>query len=90
MINKPTYHSVDETVGRLRSSLQSRRITLFALIDQGGEAEKGGQKLKPAKLMIFGDPRTEAPLMLAAPSSAIDLPPKILIWEDAEGKAWVS
>jgi len=90
MINKPTNHSVDETVGKLKSILQAKGITLFALIDHSGEAEKVGMKMKPTKLMIFGNPKAGTPLMLAAPSSAIDLPLKILVWEDAEGKTWIS
>jgi len=90
MINKPANHSVDETVGKLRSILQAKGITLFALIDHSGEAEKVGMKMRPTKLMIFGNPKAGTPLMLAAPSSAIDLPLKILVWEDTEAKVWVS
>ncbi len=90
MVNKPTNHSVDETVGKLKSLLQAKGITLFALIDHSGEAEKVGMKMRPTKLMIFGNPKAGTPLMLAAPSSAIDLPLKILVWEDTEGKVWIS
>jgi len=90
VINKPSNHSVDETVGKLTSILQAKGVTLFALIDHSGEAEKVGLKMKPTKLMIFGSPKAGTPLMLAAPSSAIDLPLKILVWEDAEGKVWIS
>ncbi len=90
MSNKPTRHSVDETVGNLKSILQAKGVTLFALIDHSGEAEKVGMKMRPTKLVIFGNPRAGTPLMLAAPSSAIDLPLKILVWEDAEGKVWIS
>ncbi|MGA2517118.1 MAG: DUF302 domain-containing protein [Thermodesulfobacteriota bacterium] len=90
IIDKPTNHSVDETVGKLKSILQAKGVTLFALIDHSGEAEKVGMKMKPTKLMIFGNPKAGTPLMLAAPGSAIDLPLKILVWEDAEGKVWIS
>jgi uncharacterized protein (DUF302 family) len=83
-------HSVDETVEKLRGILQSRQITLFSLIDHSGEAEKIGLKMPPTKLLIFGNPKAGTPLMLAAPSSAIDLSLKILVWEDAQGKVWVS
>ncbi len=55
-----------------------------------GEAEKAGMKMRPTKLLIFGNPKAGTPVMLAAPSSAIDLPLKILIWEDAQGKVWLS
>ena len=90
IVSKVANHSVDETVGKLKSILQAKGVTLFALIDHSGEAEKVGMKMKPTKLLIFGNPKAGTPLMLAAPSSAIDLPLKILVWEDAEGKVWIS
>ena len=90
IIDKPSNHSVEQTVDKLRNILQSKGLTLFALIDHSGEAEKIGMKMPSTKLLIFGNPKAGTPLMLAAPSSAIDLPLKILIWEDARGKVWVS
>jgi uncharacterized protein (DUF302 family) len=63
---------------------------LFALIDHSGEAEKVGIPMKPTKLLIFGNPKAGTPVMQAAPTSAIDLPLKILVWEDAQGKVWIS
>jgi uncharacterized protein (DUF302 family) len=90
IVDVPSNHSVDETVERIKSILQSKGITLFALIDHSGEAEKVGMKMPPTKLLIFGSPKAGTPLMLAAPSIAIDLPLKILVWEDSEGKVWVS
>jgi uncharacterized protein (DUF302 family) len=83
-------HSVDETVERLKDLLQSNGITLFSLVDHSGEAENVGMKMPPTKLLIFGSPKGGTPLMLAAPSIAIDLPLKILVWEDTEGKVWLS
>ena len=90
IIAKASVHSVEQTVERLKSILQSKAITLFALIDHSGEAKKVGLKMPPTKLLLFGNPKAGTPLMLAAPSSAIDLPLKILIWEDVDGKVWVS
>ena len=90
LINIPSNHSVDQTVEKLKAILQSKGITLFALIDHSGEAAKAGMKMRPTKLLIFGSPKAGTPVMLAAPSSAIDLPLKILIWEDAQGKVWVT
>jgi len=90
IINKPSNKSVDETVERLKGILAAKGVTLFALIDHDGEAEKVGMKMPPTKLLIFGSPRAGTPLMLAAPSIAIDLPLKILIWEDSGGKVWIS
>ncbi len=86
----PSSHSVDEIVERLKAILKEKGVTLFALVDHSGEAAKVGMKMNPTKLMIFGSPQAGTPLMLAAPSAAIDLPLKILVWEDKEGKAWVS
>jgi uncharacterized protein (DUF302 family) len=90
IINKLSNHSVDETVEKLKGILQAKGVSLFALVDHSGEAEKAGMKMRPTKLLIFGSPKAGTPLMLAAPSSAIDLPLKMLIWEDAQGKVWVS
>jgi uncharacterized protein (DUF302 family) len=90
LINIPSNHSVDETVDKLKAILQSKGITIFALIDHSGEAIEAGIKMRPTKLLIFGNPKAGTPVMLVAPSSAIDLPLKILIWEDAQGKAWVT
>ena len=90
IINIPSHRSVDETVEKLKGILQAKEVTLFALVDHSGEAEKVGMKMRPTKLLIFGNPKAGTPLMLAAPSIAIDLPLKILIWEDGEGKVWIS
>jgi uncharacterized protein (DUF302 family) len=90
IIDIPSNHSVDETVEKLKGILQARGVNLFALVDHSGEAEKVGLKMGPTKLLIFGNPKAGTPVMLAAPSSAIDLPLKILIWEDAQQKVWVS
>jgi uncharacterized protein (DUF302 family)/uncharacterized membrane protein YidH (DUF202 family) len=90
IVDKPSNHSVEQTVEKLKNILQSKGVTLFALIDHSGEAEKVGMKMPPTKLLIFGSPKAGTPLMLAAPSSALDLPLKILIWEDVQGKVWVT
>jgi uncharacterized protein (DUF302 family) len=90
IIDKPSNHSVDQTVERLKNILQAKGVNLFVLVDHSGEAEKVGMKMRPTKLLIFGNPKAGTPLMLAAPSIAIDLPLKILIWEDAPGKVWIS
>ena len=90
ILDKPSNRSVEQTVEKLKNILQSRGVTLFAVIDHSGEAEKVGMKMPPTKLLIFGSPKAGTPLMLAAPSSALDLPLKILIWQDAQGKVWVT
>jgi uncharacterized protein (DUF302 family) len=83
-------YSVDETLKRLESVLAQRGLQVFALIDHSGEAEKVGMKMRPTKVLIFGSPKGGTPVMLAAPTVAIDLPLKALISQDAEGKVWVS
>jgi uncharacterized protein (DUF302 family) len=90
IIDIPSNHSVDETVEKLMGILQTNGVTLFALVDHSGEAEKAGMRMRPTKLQIFGNPKAGTPVMVAAPSSAIDLPLKILIWEDAERRVWVA
>jgi uncharacterized protein (DUF302 family) len=86
----PSAHSVDETVVRLKTILEAKAVTLFALVDHSGEAEKVGIKMPPTKLLIFGNPAAGTPLMIAAPSIAIDLPLKILVAEDAAGHVSLS
>ena len=90
IVRIPTNHSVDEIVARLKELLTAKGITLFALVDHSGEAEKAGLHMPPTKLLIFGSPKAGTPLMLASPGIALDLPLKILIAEDAEGKVWLS
>ena len=90
IIDTPSSHSVDEAVEKLKGILQDKGITLFALVDHSGEAEKVGMKMRPTKLIIFGSPKAGTPLMLATPSIAIDLPLKVLVWEDSQGKTWLS
>jgi uncharacterized protein (DUF302 family) len=90
IVNKPSKHSVEQTVEALSNILKSNGVAVFALIDHSGEAEKVGLKMRPTKLLIFGNPKAGTPLMLASPSVAVDLPLKLLVWEDAQGKVWVS
>jgi uncharacterized protein (DUF302 family) len=90
IVSKKSNLSVDETLEKLKSLLLAKGVAIFAIIDHSGEAEKVGLKMPPTKLIIFGSPKAGTPLMLAAPSVAIDLPLKILISEDAEGNTWVS
>ena len=90
LIHLPSQHSVDDTLQRLRALLAEKNITIFVLVDHGGEAAKVGLQMRPTKLLIFGNPKGGTPLMQAAPSVAIDLPLKALIWEDADAKVWLT
>jgi len=82
--------TVDRTVAALEEILQAKGVKLFTIVDHSGEAEKAGLEMRPTKLLIFGNPKAGTPLMIAAPSIALDLPLKILVAEDAEGKVWIS
>ena len=90
IVDVPSNHSVDQTVERFKGILNAKGVTLFALVDHSGEAEKVGMKMPATKLLIFLSPKGGTPVMLAAPSIAIDLPLKVLFWEDSPGKVWVS
>jgi uncharacterized protein (DUF302 family) len=83
-------HSVNATVEKLKGILNAKGVMLFALVDHSGEAEKAGMTMRPTKLLIFGNPKAGTPLMLASPSIALDLPLKILVWEDADNMTWIS
>jgi len=83
-------HTVDKTVQRFEDILAERGLKLFALIDHSGEAARVGMKMRPTKVLIFGSPKSGTPVMVAAPSVAIDLPLKVLVAEDENGKVWVS
>src|ERR1700688_2624652 len=90
IVTIPSHQSVDQTVQKIEGILQSKGVKLFALVDHSGEAEKLGMRMRPTKLLIFGNPIAGTPLMIASPSIAIDLPLKVLVSEDAAGKVWIS
>ena len=83
-------YSVPETLDRLESMAKIKGLTIFARIDFSGDAARNGLELRPAQLLVFGNPKAGTPLMVASPSVALDLPLKVLAWEDASGKVWVS
>ena len=90
IVQIPSNHSVDETVQKLEDILEAKGVMLFAVVDHSGEAAKAGMQMPNTKLLIFGSPKAGTPVMLAAPSIAIDLPLKILVAEDGAGKVSVS
>ncbi len=83
-------HSVAETVARLETILRAKNVKLFAIVDHSGEAERAGLKMPNTNLLIFGNPKGGTPPMPASPGVALDLPLKILVAEDTEGKVWIS
>ncbi len=90
IVNVRCQRSVEETAHRLEQLLAAKAVKLFTTIDHSGEAVKAGFEMRPCKLLIFGNPKAGTPLMLAAPSSALDLPLKILVWEKADGTTWIA
>lgn len=90
IISQPSPYSVDEVIDRLVTVLQAKGITIFARIEQKAEAEKAGLSLLPIQLLLFGSPKAGTPLMVAEPTSALDLPLKIVAWEAIGGKVWLS
>jgi len=90
LIQVSSRYSVDETVRRLEAAFVEKGMKVFAVIDHSGEAEKVGLKMRPTKVLIFGSPKGGTPLMVAAPSLAIDLPLKALVAEGADGTVSVT
>jgi uncharacterized protein (DUF302 family) len=90
IVSKASAYSVTETVTHIEQALTNKGLTLFALIDHSGEAERVGLTMQEAKLLIFGSPKAGTPLMVASPLLALDLPLKALIWRDTQGQVWAS
>src|SRR5271157_1806632 len=90
MVDIPSRYSVPESLVRLEAILKEKGLTIFARVDHSGEAKKVGLEMRPTQLVIFGSPKGGTPLMVAAPSLAIDLPLKALAWQDEGGKVWLS
>jgi len=90
LVQVASHYSLEETVRRLQAAFVAKGMQVFAVIDHSGEAEKAGLKMRPTKVVIFGSPKGGTPLMVAAPSLAIDLPLKALVAEDGQGKISVT
>lgn len=90
IISKESTYSVKESIDRLQKVLQAKGIVVFARIDQQAEAGKVGLDLSPIELIIFGNPKAGTPVMAALPLAGLDLPLKILAWQDNEQRVWLS
>jgi uncharacterized protein (DUF302 family) len=86
----PTADGVGETLDRLSALATSRGMKLFARIDFSKDAAAAGLTLKPMQLLILGNPASGTPLLAAAPSAGLDLPLKVLAWQDESGRNWIS
>jgi uncharacterized protein (DUF302 family) len=86
----PTQRSVGEVLDRVQSLARARGLMVFARIDFSGDAQRAGLDLRPTGLVILGNPKGGTPLIVASPTVALDLPLKILAWQDAEDRTWVA
>jgi len=90
VVSVASNHSVSDTIDRLESLVKAKGMTIFARIDFSADAAKAGLQMPPTQMLIFGNPKAGTPLMLAAPTVAIDLPLKALAREEGSGKVWLS
>ena len=90
LVTLPSAHGVSETIERLKSLLVQKEIQVFAHIDHAAEAKKVGQSLRPTQVLIFGNPKAGTPLMQSRQTMGLDLPLRALVWEDEEGKVWLT
>jgi uncharacterized protein (DUF302 family) len=89
MIRLRSTDSVDASFARLEAAVAQRGLTVFARIDFAADAAAAGLLLRPTRLLLFGNPRAGTPLIVAAPTVALDLPLKVLVWESEDGAVWV-
>jgi uncharacterized protein (DUF302 family) len=89
VVTKTRQGSVDDAVAKLSELVEARGLTLFAVVDHSGEARRAGLELRDTKVVIFGSPQAGTPVMQAVPLSALDLPLKVLVWDD-DGQTKVS
>ena len=90
VITKPSSKSVPETIDGLKRLMADRGFTVFNVIDHSGVAERAGVQMLDSKLVMFGKPAVGAAVMIAAPEAALDIPLKVLVWEDRNGAVSVS
>jgi uncharacterized protein (DUF302 family) len=90
VVTLPTHRSVEEAADRLASLIETKHILLFARINFAADAQSAGLAMNPAQLLVFGNPRAGTPLMQAVPTAALDLPLKVLVWQDDDDRVWFS
>lgn len=90
IVTRASPSSVEETLERFKALVRSKGLTVFAQIDHSDEAAHVGLTMQPAHVLILGNPKAGTPLMVASPLLALDLPLKVLVWQDQAGHVWVS
>jgi uncharacterized protein (DUF302 family) len=86
----PSLHGPTETLERLEAAVTRHGMAVFARIDHGAAADKAGLELRPTVVLLFGNPRAGTPSMQRTPTLAIDLPLRMLIWQDDTGATWLA
>ncbi len=82
-------HSVKDTMDRFEAAAKGKGLNIFLRVDHAAGAKKIGKDLRPTELLVFGNPQGGTPLMECAQSAGIDLPLKVLAWQDAAGQSWL-
>lgn len=90
VITKRSKYSVPDTIDRIEKAVTEKGMKIFARINHAGEAKQAGLEMRPTELLLFGNPKGGTPLMVAKPTTAIDLPMKALAWEDEAGHVWLT
>lgn len=90
LVTQRSVHSAATTLDRLETAVKAAGLTVFARIDHAAGAAAVGMALRPLTVLIFGNAKGGTPLMVAQPTIGIDLPLKMLVWEDAQGQVWVT
>lgn len=93
LVTMPSRYSVKETIQRFEAAIRAKsdqRWMVFTELDHAAAAKKNGLKLLPRTVIVFGNPRLGTPAMQKAPTLAIDVPPKALVWQDQQGKVWLT
>jgi uncharacterized protein (DUF302 family) len=90
LVTLESQHSASETSERIKAEIEKRGMSIFARVDHAAAAREAGMELRPTEVLMFGNPRAGTPLMQADQTIGIDLPLKLLVWEDGAGKVWIS
>jgi uncharacterized protein (DUF302 family) len=90
LVTLPSAHGANETVERLKSLLNQKKIHVFAHIDHAAGAKEVGLTLRPTQVLVFGNPQAGTPLMQSKQTIGLDLPLRVLVWQDEAGKVWLT
>jgi len=90
LITKPSKYSVQETIKRFEAAVTAKGWVVFTEVDHAAAAAKFGLEMRPRTVVVFGNPKIGTPAMQKAPTLAIDVPAKALVWQDDQGKVWLT